>query len=558
MSEPWYKTAVIYAIDVARFFDSDGDGWGDLRGVANRLDYLASLGVTCLWLLPFFPSPRLDNGYDITEHYGVDPRLGTLQDFVDLVERAGERGMRVMIELIVNHTSDKHPWFLAGRRDPSSRFHDYYIWETSPPPLPPGHRNAFPTQEPSLWTYDEVAGQYYYHMFYRFQPQLDATNPEVREEIKRILDFWLALGVCGFRFDAVPIMVGHDPAVPREREPRAWLREFRTHAISRNPCAVLLGEVDLHAYQLVEYFGSGDQLNMLLDFFLNSHMFASFAAREKGPLLRAMRQLPATPATGQWVNFLRNLDELNLSWLPLEERDVVYEAFAPDEDMRIYERGIARRLAPMLRDRRRIELAFSLLFSMPGTPLIAYGDEIGLGEDMSLPGREPVRVPMQWSAGRNAGFSSADPSHLVQPVVTKGPFGHRKVNVEDQEDDAGSLLNWFRLLVRTWRGCPEFGLGSWHPIDSTSSRVLAHIVIWRNGTVVALHNFSPEQEELTVDVTEHRGERLLDLFGNATQQDLGKDRFRVALPAYGYQWYRVLGRHDPLSYPPTAYDDRRG
>lgn len=541
MHEPWYKDAVMYAVDVEKFADGDGDGVGDFKGLLGRLDHIAHLGATCLWLLPFYPSPRRDNGYDVTDYYGIDPRFGTLDDFTDVIQEAGARGIRVIVDLVMNHTSDAHPWFRAGRRDPRSRFGRYYIWEDAPPPVPLGWGSAFPGEESTLWTYDDVARSYYYHRFYRYQPQLDAGNAEVREQMCRVMEFWLELGVAGFRMDAVPIMVGPDPAVGRYRDTHGWLREFRSCVAERRRDTVLLGEVDLDTDKLVEFFGEGDELNMLLDFFLDSHLFHAFATGRAEPVTRALRQLPAIPSDGQWANFLRNLDELNLGWLTPEERGVVYDAFAPEEGMRIYDRGIRRRLAPMLGgDRARLEMAFSLLFSLPGAPLVAYGDEIGIGDDLSLGGRDAVRVPMQWSAGENAGFSTAHKRQLVRPVVSTGRFGHKRVNVEDQRRDPDSFLNWMRRLVSMRRSTPEFGKGAWQSLTTGSVSVFAHQARWRNWTAIAVHNLSDKPATAHLEVRDHTDVLLDDLFGNGVQHMLDPlGVYTIELPRYGYQWYRV-------------------
>jgi len=540
MDPYWYKDAVIYAVDVEKFADGDGDGIGDFRGLLERLDYIADLGVTCLWVLPFYPSPRRDNGYDVTDYFGVDPRFGTLADFVQLVRACGERGMRVLIDIVVNHTSDRHPWFVAARHDPVSRFRDYYIWADPPPAIPPGWANAFPGETDGVWTYDAVARAYYYHRFYDFQPQLDMANDEVRHEVRRILDFWCALGVSGFRIDALPIMFGHDPCVPSPRYPQLWLRELRSHVSSVREDAALIGEVDLSPSQLSEYFGDGDGLHMLLDFFLDAHVFLALATECKDPILRSLRQLPAPPHPGQWVNFLRNLDELNLGWLTAAERETVYERFAPTEDMRIYDRGIRRRLAPILQnDRRRLELVYSLLFSLPGTPILAYGDEIGMGENLEQPGRDAVRVPMQWSRARNGGFSSAPKSRLVRAVLSEGAFGYQQLNVADQQRDSGSLLNWMRELIRARRSCPEFGHGSWSALESGTSAVLAHQCVWKDGKVIAVHNLSAEEQPLSLDLRDHHAFSLEPVFGVA-QPCIDGGRCAMSLPPYGYQWVRTL------------------
>lgn len=547
MTDPWYKNAVVYAVDVEKYADSNGDGIGDLAGLTSRIDHIAGLGVTCLWLLPFYPSPRRDNGYDVIDHYSVDPRFGTLDDFIHLVHSAGERGIRVLIDIVADHTSVDHPWFCAARRDKHSRFRDYYIWTDSPPALPIGRQTAFPGEPggETVWTYDPIARSYYYHRFYDFQPQLDMSNREVRRELERIIDFWLALGVAGFRIDALPIMFGHDPAVPRRRYPALWLRELRAYVQQRSETAALLGEVDLAPGQLSEYFGDGDGLHMLLDFYLDAHLFLALASERKDAVLTALRQLPAPPHPGQWVNFLRNLDELNLGWLTAEERELIYSRFGPDPDMRIYDRGLRRRLAPMLGgDRKRLELTWSLLFSLPGTPMLTYGDEIGIGENLEQPGRDAARVPMQWSSERNGGFSSVRSENLVRPVVSGGRFGYQTLNVRAQAQDEKSFLNWFKTLVAARRSCPEIGSGSWSVLDTGSPSVLAHQCVWKDGTVVMVHNLSREMQPIALDLRDHRRVTVQPIFGPPDICEPEPGVCAVEVEPYGYRWLRVLPTPD--------------
>ena len=544
MLDLWYKNAVIYAVDIEKYADSDGDGVGDIRGLHDRLEYIATLGVTCLWLLPFHPSPRRDNGYDVVDYFGIDPRLGDIDDFQALVQRAGELGIRLMMDLVMAHTSDEHPWFRASRRDARSRYRGYYIWSDAPRTVPVGHSSAFPGEETTVWTYDAEAHSYYYHRFYAFQPQLDFGNPEVRREAYQVMDFWLAMGVAGFRVDAVPMMVGPDPAVGGYRDTHGWLRELREAVTRQQPTAALLGEVDLATHQLVEYFGEGDEMNMLFDFFLNGYLWLALAIEDCEPLIKAMRQLPAGPRTCQWVNFLRNLDELNLGWLRPEDRERVYERFAPREEMRVYERGIRRRVAPMLRDPRRAKLAWALMFSLPGTPMIVYGDELGLGEDLQAPGRDAVRPLMQWSSHRNGGFSSAAARALVRSPLDSGPFSYKRVNAEDQRGDPGSLLSFMTELIAVRRRCPEFALGEWHAFGTACRGVMAHHCIWKDGHVVAVHNLCGKPQEVEIDIRDHHVRQLLPLIGEGTERQVEEGVFSVGLDPYGFRWYRVSSRPD--------------
>ncbi|MEO6503813.1 MAG: alpha-amylase family protein, partial [Jatrophihabitantaceae bacterium] len=425
MSERWYKEAVIYCIEVDTYQDSNGDGCGDLPGLTSRLDYLARLGVTCLWLNPIHPSPKLDGGYDISDYYGVHPQLGTLGDFVELATQARSRGIRLVMDLVVNHTSDQHPWFQSARSDPDSPYRDWYVWsEDEPPDRRQGM--VFPGEQTETWTMDDAAKLWYYHRFYDFQPDLNWTSPAVRAEIKKVMGFWLQLGASGFRIDAAPFVIEQTvPGVSPGPMDFTILDDWRQDVQWRNGEAVLLceanvGPEDLPKYCAAAVDGPNDRAHLMFAFGLNAKLWLALARRDAEPLIEALASMPRIAAMAQWATFLRNHDELDLSKLTDEQRSDVMAAFAPKQDMRIYGRGIRRRLASMMSgDRRRIELAYSLQFSMPGTPVLRYGEEIGMGEDLKLPGRESVRTPMQWDDSRAAGFSTAPVAQLVRPVPTR-------------------------------------------------------------------------------------------------------------------------------------------
>lgn len=534
----WYKNAVMYGLDVATFQDSNGDGIGDFPGLISRLDYLADLGVTCLWLLPFFPSPNRDNGYDVTDYFGVDPRLGTFDEFRLFVHQAGERGLRVLIDLVMDHTSDQHPWFRAARQDPASRYRRYYTWTDSPPPPEPGKGNIFPDEEPFVWTFDEVAGQYYYHRFYHFEPDLDVMCPEVREEIKHVIDFWLSFGVSGFRVDAVSHMIESplpltDPALVHD--PHRVLRDLRSFASSRRADVALLGEADVKPEELADFFGGGEELHLLYNFFMDNLLFLSLATGRAEPIERALRLSPVIPDECQWVNFLRNLDELDLERLTDEEREQVYDAFAPEKEMRIFGRGIRRRLAPMLSDPRRVRMALSLLCSLPGTPMLIYGDEIGMGENLSLVGRNAVRTPMQWSSARHAGFSTAAQRALAVPVVTKGQFSYRRINVDRQTADQDSTLNAVKRLIRLRRQCPEWGWGASRVLTTGEPGIFAHSCEWKGQCLIAVHNLTDKPASVRLD--HEPGTALVPLFPSVPESH--GDSYRLEVSSYGYGWYRV-------------------
>lgn len=529
----WYKDAIMYEVDVESFYDSDGDGVGDFQGLLRRLDYLSALGVTCIWLTPFFSTPNRDNGYDVSNFYDVDSRLGTLGDFVEFMHLARERGIRVLADLVVNHTSNEHPWFQASRKDKNSPYRDYYIWADE---RPPGHDQGiiFPGEEESTWTYDEVAGQWYFHRFYSFQPDLNIANPAVRDEIRKMVGFWLELGVSGFRVDAVPYFV-EQTSIDQE------LRELRDFLSWRQGDAILLGEANIGMEDVLDYFGDGTKMHMLFNFGLTAHMMAAFALASPKPLLDFFPTVPPLPKTGQWANFLRNHDECNLSLLNDDLRERVAEILSRGEDAKIYGRGVRRRLAPMLEgDVVRIKLANSLMFSMPGTPVIWYGEEIGMGDDLSLKGRDPVRTPMQWSDGKNGGFSLADAGQLIRPVLDEGAYAYQRVNVAEQRRKPDSLLSWMQALIRTRRECPEIGRGKFRLLPVAEPSVLAHRYDWSGGAVLILHNFASKPVVVQLNECQEADEHLIDLFGEERYRAVSCEE-PLELGPYGYRWLRVNG-----------------
>jgi maltose alpha-D-glucosyltransferase/alpha-amylase len=541
MPERWFRHAVIYCLDVDTFQDSDGDGVGDLPGLVDRLDHLARLGVTCVWLNPIHPSPDRDDGYDITDFYAVHPALGTLGDFVELIHQAGNRGMRVMIDLVVNHTSDEHPWFQSARSDPESPYRDWYVWsKEEPSDLRQGM--VFPGYQDTTWTYDDEAGAWYYHRFYDFQPDLNMANPRVRQEIEKIIGFWLQLGVSGFRLDAAPFII--ELTVPDDPSPRqdfSWLNDFREQLSWRRGDAVILAEANVTAHQLLDYFGDGHRLPMLFNFILNQRMFLALARQEVAPILQALAETPEVPQTCQWATFLRNHDEVDLGRLVGHEHDEVFAAFGPDPSMQLYGRGIRRRLAPMLdNDRRRIEMAYALQFSLPGTPVIRYGDEIGMGEDLSLPERNAIRTPMQWSNSTHGGFSTAKRKRdLRRPVISDGEFGYQNVNVEDQQRDPASLLVWFQRALLILRECPEFGVGTASYIDTGNRSVLAMLRDATSGTMLALTNLANKKSTVALGPQEVQDGDPIEIFADRDYPPIGADLNGIELGPFGYRWFRL-------------------
>jgi maltose alpha-D-glucosyltransferase / alpha-amylase len=541
ITDLWYKNAVVYSLDLETFMDGNGDGCGDFRGLMQRLDYLDSLGIDVIWLAPFQPTPNRDNGYDISDFYGVDPRHGSSGEFVEFMNHANKRGIGVIIDLVVNHTSDRHPWFQAARRDASSPLRDWYIWSKK---RPAGWNKGmvFPGVQKSVWTHDKAAQAYYYHVFYDHQPDLNMSNPDVRAEIMRIMGYWLALGVAGFRVDAVPFIIQDSPLVKRKRPQLhfEWLEEMRRFLQWRSRDAILLGEANVLPRDNLRYFGDdGEGIQMMFNFFVNQHLFYALASEDVRPLADALRRTAEIPHTSQWAQFLRNHDELDLGRLTEQQRQTVFQRFGPDPGMQLYGRGIRRRLAPMLGDRRNMELAYSMLFALPGTPVLRYGDEIGMGEKLELPEREAVRTPMQWSGERNAGFSLA--KRLTHPVITEGIYGCEQVNVEKQRRDPQSFLNWLVRMIRQRKETPEIGWGKCSILPTGHKSVLGLMYEWRGNRVVLLHNFSRQPLEVTLRIKGQGGELLTNLLVENESRAQQGGAHRIAMEEFGYRWFRVGG-----------------
>jgi maltose alpha-D-glucosyltransferase/alpha-amylase len=547
----WYKNAVIYCLDVETFMDGNGDGVGDFLGLRRRLDYLAGLGVTCVWLLPFQPSPNRDNGYDITDYYGVDPRLGDLGDFVAFTHQAKLHGIRVIIDLVVNHTSNRHPWFQAARKDPNGPFRDYYVWSKKKPA--DAHTGmVFPGVQPSTWTYDKEVRAWYFHRFFDFQPDLNTSNPEVREQILKVMGFWLELGVSGFRVDAVPFVVERKGLKnPGGGDPYALLTEMREFLSWRRGDAILLAEANVTMDEVVKYFGHNDRMQMVFNFMANQSLFLGLATGDATPLAQALRKAPKLPHTAQWASFLRNHDELDLGRLSAADRKRAFAAFGPEEDMQLYGRGLRRRLAAMLEgDRRRIELAYSLMFTLPGTPVLWYGDELGMGENLALKERQAVRTPMQWSDEPHGGFTRAEAP--VKPLVQDGPFSYERVNVAQQRRDPLSLLNWMERLVRTRKECREIGWGAWKVLRTGNKGVLALRYDWQANAMVVLHNLSARPCTIQLDPGGETPCRLVNVLSDEHSSAREGGRHRLTLEGYGYRWFRVGEPDDAKRWTPEV------
>ncbi|WP_282025903.1 alpha-amylase family protein [Limimaricola cinnabarinus] len=546
MLDLWYKNAVIYCLDVETFMDASGDGVGDFKGLTDRLDHIEGLGATAVWLNPFYPTPNRDNGYDITDFYGIDPRLGNAGDFVSFARAAADRGLKVIVDLVVNHCSTDHPWFQSARSDPESPWRDWFVWsKEKPEDITKGV--IFPGVQEAVWTWDEMAGAWYMHRFYAHQADFNIANPEVREEILKIMGYWLELGVWGFRIDAVPFLIEYKGLDEEpDRDPLLLLSEMRDFLSWRRAGAIMLAEANIEREKAPDYFGGRDfgadeRMHLILDFPLNQKIFLALAREQAAPIVEALGSRPRDAThQAQWATFLRNHDELSLDKLPEDEREEVFAAFGPEEDMQLYERGLRRRLAPMLGDTDRVALAQSLLFALPGTPVMWYGDEIGQGEDLSLPERSAVRTPMQWADEHRGGFSRAD-CEPVRPPVEEGPFGFRETSVAAQRGRPNSLLTRVQQLVRCRRACPEIGWGDCEVIADLPPSVLGLVSSWRGARVLTLHNLSAEPVACAPEIA--GANHLVALLGGpdeATHAPLSPGE-EIALPKYGYRWFRIDG-----------------
>jgi maltose alpha-D-glucosyltransferase/alpha-amylase len=539
----WYKNAIFYCLSVGTYMDANGDGVGDFKGLLRRLDYLQGLGITAIWLMPFQPSPGKDDGYDISDYYGVDSRYGTLGDFVEFTHGCRQRGIRVIIDLVVNHTSDAHPWFREARSSPDSQYRNWYVWADKKP-ANAGKGMVFPGVQKSTWTRDKEAKAWYFHRFYDFQPDLNTSNPHVQAEILKIMGFWIQLGVSGFRMDAVPFVIATKGAKVRTPvEQYDMLRAFREFLQWRQGNAIILAEANVLPETDMEYFGDdGDRMHMMFNFQVNQYLFYALASADSRPLAKALKATEPRPASAQWGLFLRNHDELDLGRLSKAQRDVVFKAFGPDKNMQLYDRGIRRRLAPMLGgDRRRLELAYSLMCTLPGTPVIRYGDEIGMGDNLALPERNCARTPMQWSTEPHAGFTESDKP--CSPLIADGPYGFEHINVARQRRDPASMLNWTERIIRMRKEVPEVGWGDFKVIATRDPAVLVVRYDWRNNSVVFVHNLDekPREVSFATGLSGDAGKLLVNLLSEDHSQANERGQHTLVMEAYGYRWYRAGG-----------------
>jgi maltose alpha-D-glucosyltransferase/alpha-amylase len=536
----WYKDAVIYEVHVRAFFDSNDDGVGDFAGLTRKLEYIQDLGVNTIWLLPFYPSPGRDDGYDIADYHNIHAQYGTREDFRDFVREAHRRGLRVITELVINHTSDAHPWFQAARRaPPGSMKRGYYVWSDTPERYA-GTRIIFRDTEASNWAWDPVARSYCWHRFFSHQPDLNYDNPHVLRAVIRIMEFWLAYGVDGFRLDAIPYLVEREGTSNENlRETHAIIKRIRKVITDRYPDRMLLAEANQWPEDVRDYFGDGDECHMAYHFPLMPRMYMAIAQEDRHPIVEILEQTPDIPDVCQWAIFLRNHDELTLEMVTSRERDYMYQAYAADPRARL-NLGIRRRLAPLMdNDPERIKLMNSLLLSMPGSPIIYYGDEIGMGDNFFLGDRNGVRTPMQWSPDRNAGFSRADPQQLYLPPIMDPIYGYEAVNVEAQTRDRSSLLSWMKRMLQVRKSSHAFGRGALRLIRPGNRKVLVYLRQYADESVLCVANLSRSAQPVEIDLAEHKGAVPIELLGRTPFPPIGELPYFLTLPGYGFYWFRL-------------------
>jgi maltose alpha-D-glucosyltransferase/alpha-amylase len=535
----WYKDAVIYQVHVRTFYDSNEDGIGDFPGLARKLDYLQELGVNAIWLMPFFPSPLRDDGYDISDYTAVHPSYGTLNDFKGFLDAAHDRGIRVVIELVLNHTSDQHPWFQESRSSVDSPRRDWYVWSDTDTRYR-GARIIFVDTEMSNWAWDPVSKSYYWHRFFSHQPDLNYDNPDVREAVWNVMKFWMEMGVDGFRLDAVPYLVEREgTSCENLPETHAVIKELRKKLDENFPGKMLLAEANQWPADLGPYFGTGDEFHMAFHFPLMPRMFMGLRLEDRKPIAEILQQTPKIPDACQWCLFLRNHDELTLEMVADIERDYMYDEYARDSVMRL-NLGIRRRLAPLLEnDRRRIELMNGMLLSLPGTPIIYYGDEIGMGDNVFLGDRNGVRTPMQWDGGWNGGFSSADPESLYSPLILNPLHGYQAVNVRSQRRSPHSLLSWMRRIIQVRKSTPVFGRGSMEFLYPENHRVLAYVRQLGNEKVLVVNNLSSSAQAVQLDLSRYKGNILVEMFGRNIFPRVGDLPYLLTMGPYQFYWFRL-------------------
>jgi maltose alpha-D-glucosyltransferase / alpha-amylase len=535
----WYKDAIIYQVHVRTFHDSNGDGIGDFQGLEQKLDYLQELGINAIWLMPFFPSPLRDDGYDIADYTTVHPSYGTLEDFRKLLQSAHERGIRVIIEMVLNHTSDQHPWFQEARSSQNNPRRDWYVWSDTDN-LYKGARIIFLDTEKSNWAWDPISKSYYWHRFFSHQPDLNYDNPAVREQMWNLMKFWLEMGVDAFRLDAVPYLVEREGTnCENLPETHNYLKGLRRKLDEHFTDRMLLAEANQWPADLRPYFGDGDEFHMAFHFPLMPRMFMGLKLEDRKPITEILQQTPEIPPSCQWSLFLRNHDELTLEMVTDMERDYMYDMYAASKTMRL-NLGIRRRLAPLLNnDRRRIELMNGMLMSLPGTPIIYYGDEIGMGDNILLGDRNGVRTPMQWSGGWNAGFSIAEPQRLYAPLIQDPVYGYPAVNVISQRESEHSLLRWMQRIITARRSNGVFGRGSIEFLYPANHRILAYLRRLGKETVLVVNNLSSTAQAVELDLRRYKGNILIEMFGNNIFPRVGDLPYLLTLGPYQFYWFRL-------------------
>ena len=549
----WYKDAIVYQLHVKSYRDANADGFGDFRGLIEKLDYVRDLGANTIWLLPFYPSPLRDDGYDIAAYEEINPTYGGIEDFRALLEAAHARNIRVITELVINHTSDQHPWFQRARCAPKgSPERDWYVWSDNPNKYA-GTRIIFTDTEKSNWSWDPEAQQFYWHRFFSHQPDLNFDNPEVLEAILNVMRFWLRMGVDGLRLDAIPYLIERDGTnCENLPETHDILKALRRTVDSEFPNRIFLAEANQWPSDVRAYFGDADECHMAFHFPVMPRMYMAIRREDRTPVVDIMRQTPDIPEECQWAIFLRNHDELTLEMVTDEERDYMYREYARDPRMRINV-GIRRRLAPLMEGgRRQVELMNALLMSMPGTPIIYYGDEIGMGDNIYLGDRNGVRTPMQWSADRNAGFSEADTAALFSPLIVDPPYGYHTVNVVAQDKQPTSLLRWMRRLISVRQQYQAFGRGTWEPLDAANRRVLVFIRRYRDEIVLCVNNLSRFAQFVELDLREFTGRVPLELWSKNAFPPIGELPYLLTLGPHNFLWFRILAAEQAKEYQRTT------
>jgi maltose alpha-D-glucosyltransferase / alpha-amylase len=536
----WFKTSIFYEIHMRGYFDGNDDGSGDFRGLTEKLDYLQWLGIDCIWLLPCFPSPLRDGGYDIADFFDIHPDYGTVDDFKHFVDQAHQRGLRVIVDLVMNHTSSEHPWFQASRADRDGPYGDWYVWGDDDTRWSEA-RIIFIDTEPSNWTWDPLRGQYYWHRFFSHQPDLNYDNPDVQDQMLNVLRFWLDIGLDGFRLDAVPYLYERDGTNGENLpETHAFLKRVRAEIDARYTDRVLLAEANQWPADVVQYFGDDDECQMAFHFPVMPRMFMAVRREDALPLIEILENTPPIPAGAQWGLFLRNHDELTLEMVTDEERDYLYEEYAKDPRMKL-NLGIRRRLAPLLDNgREEIQLMHAMLFSLPGSPVLYYGDEIGMGDNIYLGDRDGVRTPMQWTGDRNGGFSRADFQQLYLPPQMDAVYGYPAVNVEAQLRQPNSMLRWIHRLIALRKEHPVFGLGTYEVLRPDNPRIFAHVRTYEDDVVLCVHNVARSAQAVELDLSRWEGRVPEEMFGRTRFPRIGSLPYLLTPGGRGFFWFRLL------------------